>query len=111
MADPWFTFDSGSRLITNLSSGQRWTVCEHLAEPLTALLGQPASIQSVSTSWTRVDLAVGLSRGPSIRPAAPAFLTPPGVTTWANDDSHYSVEFGITCSACRQAISWPQSLK
>ena len=108
MAGSSFTYDPASRLVMDTSSGERWTVCEHLAAPLAALLGQPAAIRSVSTSWTRMDLAVGLSRGPSIRPAAPAFLTPPGVTAWSNDDSHYEVEFGITCAACRQAISWPQ---
>lgn len=108
MAGSSFTYDPAQRLVMDASSGERWSVCEHLAEPLRALLGQPATIQSVSTAWTRMDLTIGLSRGPSIRPTAPAFLTPPGVTAWSNDDSHYAIEFGIACGACRQAISWPQ---
>jgi hypothetical protein len=106
---PLFTFDTATRAITALSSGERWVVCEHLSGPLDALLDQPAAIVAVSAgAWTRTDLSIRLSRGPALAPKAPAFLTPPGVAAWSNDDSHYDVEFGIACRACRQAISWPQ---
>ncbi len=108
MAGSSFAYDPASWQITDLPSGERWTVCEHLAAPLALLLARPAAIESVSTAWTRMDLAIALSRGPSIHPAPPACLTPPGVTAWSNNDSHYAVEFGITCATCRQAISWPQ---
>jgi hypothetical protein len=106
---PLFTFDSTSRAITALSSGERWVVYEHLAGPLDALLYQPAAIVAVPVgAWTRTDLSIRLSRGPSVVPKAPAFLTPPSVAAWSSDDSHYDVEFGIACQACRQAVSWPQ---
>lgn len=50
-----FTFDSTSRAITALSSGERWVLCEHLAGPLDALLYQPAAIVTVAAG-TKIDL-------------------------------------------------------
>ena len=109
MTAPPFAFDPATRAITT-QSGERWAVCEHLAAPLDALLDQPAAIVAVSVgAWTRTDFAVVISRGPSVVPKAPSFLTPPGVEVWSNDDPHYDIESGIACPACRQAISWPKT--
>jgi hypothetical protein len=103
-----FTFQPERRAIIDTASGSEWVLCPHLTALLSALLAQPATLVSVSTGWSRTDLSVTLSRGPALE-AVPSFgPIPPGVTSWANNDTHYSIEFGVACGACKHSISWPQ---
>jgi hypothetical protein len=51
---------------------------------------------------------VVVTRGPSIAAANARWTFPDGVKLWANDDGHYSVENGLSCSRCQMGISWPR---
>jgi hypothetical protein len=104
------TFDEPSGRLQPTSSPEAWVLCPHLRPILGRLLHEgPARIVGATAAWTRTDLAVTLDRGPSEADLAARWLpSHPDVEAWKNDDSHYAVEFGVRCPACRHAISWPQ---
>jgi len=81
-------------------------LCAHLQPVLKALVARGANVREVAIgAWSAVDVAVTLSQGPTLEAARALF---PGLTAWRNDDQHYSVEFGVSCDACRHAIGWPR---
>ena len=84
-------------------------LCEHLREPLSALLAGGALIRGASDAWMRVGMNVILDRGPDRGGAEVLGLVQPPVSFWANDDSHHAVAFGLLCGRCRHALSWPQT--
>jgi len=101
-------FESADGVLRDASSGARWQLCPHLAPLLAALLRRPASVTGVSTAWTRTDLAVAIDAGPALSDLTSIVELPRGVEPWSNDDTHYAVEHGLLCTACKHAISWPQ---
>ena len=103
-----FEFDPTDGGLRESGSGERWRVCEHLAPLLALLLRQPAVVTSVSTAWTRTELAIAISRGPALGDLPSLAALPSTVEPWRNDDAHYALELGVACKVCRQAISWPQ---
>lgn len=85
-----------------------WTVCEHLRTILVEQLKHGAQIAYVTGpgAWSLIDLDVSLD--PVIVASLPTEATlSPGLALWTNTDSHYPLQAGVSCSACRQTLSWP----
>ena len=81
-------------------------LCAHLQPVLKELLAREAKVVEVAVgAWSARDVVVTVSRGPTPEAARTIF---PGVAVWRVDDPHYSVEFGVSCDACRHALGWPQ---
>lgn len=85
-----------------------WTVCEHLRAVLDAQLKQGARIEYVTGqgSWSLIDLDVSLDRVDS-GALSNVSLALPNLAAWTNTDSHYPLQSGLSCAACRQTLSWP----
>jgi hypothetical protein len=96
-------------MIMRASTRETWLLCVHLRPILEALLAHGAAISFVSTSWSRVELAVALNSGPARADIAALLAPPAGVITWENNDSHYALEYGVVCTACAHSLSWPQA--
>jgi hypothetical protein len=58
-------------------------------------------------AWSRIDVDVLLDRGPTAASLDGTALVATGAGTWKNEDSHYPLNEGLVCPACRQAIGWP----
>jgi len=84
-----------------------WKVCMHLLPTLGGLLAAGRMILAVTGegTWTQIDLDVVLDGGPPADSLAGILV--PGVETWTNTDSHYPLDTGVVCRACRQTVSWP----
>lgn len=106
-----FRFDAATGFITQDSvPRQVWALCNHLRGPLAKLLASGAELVGVTTAWTRTDLAVTLSTGPSLSAVREVFgPLDSDISTWSNNDTHFPVEFGIACRYCRQTLAWPQA--
>jgi hypothetical protein len=86
-----------------------WLLCPHLQPVAESILQHGGIILGVSTAWTRMLLAVILDRGPTLAAAHRLVVTIPQVAVWENHDSHYAIEYGVRCSDCHHALSWPQA--
>jgi len=73
---------------------------------LRELLARGARVVDVAVgAWSARDVVVTVSQGPTPDAARAIF---PGFAVWRVDDAHYSIEFGVSCDACRHALGWPQ---
>jgi hypothetical protein len=83
-------------------------VCEHLRPYLEQLISSGSRISGYSTAWSNCELSVTLDDGPSIALANQLFQLSEGVELWYCSDSHYSIENGLFCRACKHALAWPR---
>lgn len=117
--DQQFTFDNNTGVVrgpsdTPYTVGARqiasWTVCEHLRSTLHAQLTARVRIVHVTGpgSWSKIDLDVSLDRvDMSGLPDGETF--PGALDFWTNTDPHYPLQSGVSCSGCRQTLSWPSA--
>ena len=86
-----------------------WTICYHLTPCLKTLQEQGSVVVRVDEgAWSNCLLNVVLDKGPSLARAKELFILPAGITLWFNDDPHYDLENGLSCHACKHALSWPR---
>lgn len=87
-------------------------VCQHLTPSLAILLSSGSKVKDVyRKAWSEIDLDIQLDQGPVPADFAAQHPLSPGVTTWRNDDTHYGLDEGLVCKACRQAIAWPHATR
>lgn len=57
--------------------------------------------------YTECDLAVAFSKPLHFTEIEKKINLPASVKRWANKDTHYSIEAGYYCSACKHSIAGP----
>ncbi len=82
--------------------------CPHLEPFFDALIADGATVVRAEMGWSNSRVNLVLSSGPSIADAKARWTLPEGVQLWANDDGHYNLENGLSCSHCQVGLSWPR---
>jgi hypothetical protein len=82
--------------------------CPHLQPFLEELLQAGASVVRAETAWSNSRVNLVLTKGPTIAAAKARWRLPESVQLWANDDGHYTLENGLSCSNCQVGLSWPR---
>jgi hypothetical protein len=91
-----------------LGGPKKWALCQHLCPTMRELLSQGATIVAADTAWTQCELNIVLSRGPNFSSIKKLSSFGASLETWRCDDTHYAVEFGVSCNQCKHGLSWPQ---
>lgn len=81
--------------------------CPHLAPAVNKLLDAGAIFVEVFPGGEDARFIHQMSKGP-IPDFARKLANSHGIECWANKDSHYPLDSGFVCRACRLAVAWSQ---
>jgi hypothetical protein len=92
------------RLVTGGPKEQVDRVCPHLSPGLGYLLRQGSGVVAINRmAWSLIDLDIVLDRAADPRALPTSIREEAGAQPFVNFDTHYPLNHGLVCAACRQA--------
>lgn len=82
--------------------------CEHIRKILIHEEARGNKIKECSEGWSKANLVIDMEKSLDVDYANSLVISGEKLRYWENNDSHYTLQKGFFCDACKHSIAGPK---